>query len=291
MHKVAIIGAGVVGTAMGYLLKESGYKVAGIASRTLESAKKASEFIGEGRTSTDLISVANKADIVFITTPDSAIEEVCTKLASEGGFNPGVVVFHMSGALSSEVLKSARNVGAKVASFHPLQSLAGVSEAVKNLQGSYFCIEGDEEALFAAREIVTAIGGKELTLGVDKKPLYHAGASVASNFLVSTVGFGLDLFELAGINRQDSLNALMPLIKGTVTNIESLRIPAALTGPISRGDTGIVEDHLKAISNYSPGMVKLYSELGRYTVKIAIEKGTINNDEAAKLLSLFDKYQ
>lgn len=290
MHKVSIIGAGVVGTAIGYLLKQVGYSIVGIASKTIESARKAKEFIGSGITSTDLGATAKKADIVFITTSDRAIEVACNKIASDKGFKRGTVVFHTCGALSSEVLRSARNNGAKTASLHPLQSLANVNEAVKNLHGSYFCIEGDEDALIVAREIIAALKGKEITLRVDKKPLYHAGASVASNFLVATVGFGLELFEAAGINRQDALNALMPLIKGTVKNIEAIGIPLALTGPISRGDTTVVEDHLKAISKEKNGLINLYSELGRYTVKVAIEKGTLNDKAAQRIRSLLNKY-
>ncbi len=289
-NRVAIIGAGVVGTAIGYLLREKGYTIAGIASRTFGSAKKAKEFIGTGDAFREPSIAAKKADIVFITTSDTSIKEVCDRVASEGGFNSGTIVFHMSGALSSEVLESARNMGAKIASLHPLQSLADVGKAVKNLRGSYFCIEGDKEALSVAREIVATLGGKEITIEANKKPLYHAGASIASNYLVATVRFGSELLEATGISRQDSLNALMPLIKGTITNIESLRIPSALTGPISRGDTEVIEDHLKAISYDRPDMVKLYSELGKYTVKVAIEKGSIKKHKAEKILSLFDKY-
>jgi predicted short-subunit dehydrogenase-like oxidoreductase (DUF2520 family) len=114
---------------------------------------------------------------------------------------------------------------------------------------------------------------------------------VASNFLVATVRFGLELFDAAGINRQDSLSALMPLIKGTVKNIETLGIPSALTGPISRGDTGVIENHLKAISRERPETLRLYTELGRYTVKVAIEKGTIKKDEAERIILVFDKYE
>jgi len=291
MHRVSIIGAGVVGTAMGYLLKERGYPIVGIASRTLESARRAKDFIGQGEASTDLGATAQKGELVFITTSDSVIEEVCKKVASEEGFKAGVIVFHMSGALASEVLRSARNYGAHVASFHPLQSLANVREAVENIPGSYFCMEGDEGALSVARQIVNSFGGREITIKVDKKPLYHAGASVASNFLVATVRYALELFETIGITREDSLNALMPLIKGTVKNIENLRIPSALTGPISRGDTEVIEDHLKAISKERPEMVKLYTELGRYTVKVALEKGTIKEHDAERMISLLDKYK
>lgn len=291
MQRIAIIGAGVVGTAMGYLLKENGYSIVGIASRTLESAKKAREFIGEGNSSTDLIATARSADVVFVRTPDSVIADVCNKIASEGGFNPGAIVFHTCGALSSEILRSARDVGANIASLHPLQSLADVKEAVVNIPGSYFCIEGDDVALSMAQKIVHTLRGKEITIKADKKPLYHADASVASNFLVATVSFGLELFEAAGIDKEDSLNTLIPLIHGTMRNIETIGIPLALTGPISRGDTGVIEDHLKAISKERPERVKLYSELGIYTVKVALEKGTIRKDEAESMISLFDKYQ
>lgn len=291
MHKITIIGAGAVGTSIGYLLKKAGYHIAGIASRTLKSAQRAKKFIGEGDASTDIIAAARKADIVFITTSDNAIEGTCKKIASGGGFNPGSIVFHTCGALPSNILRSARKNGAYIASIHPLQSLANVKEAVRSLLGSYFCIEGDDAALSAAREIVTVLKGKEITLKVNKKSLYHAGAAAASNFLVATVGFSLDLFEAAGIKRKDSLAALMPLIKGTVKNIEKLGIPLALTGPISRGDINVVEDHLRVISKNRQKMLKLYSELGKYTVKIAIEKGTLKTKDAKKIISLFDKYQ
>lgn len=291
MKKIAIIGAGKVGTAMGYLLREHGYCIVGVASRTIDSAKKAIDFIGEGEASNNLKNTAKKAEIVFITTSDGAIKGVCKKVASEGGFHRGSIVFHMSGALPSKVLSSARDAGARIASIHPLQSLADVREAVTSLPGSYFCVEGDKEAVSVAKEIVAALKGKEITLHVDKKPLYHAGAAVVSNYLVATIGFGLELYEAAGINRKDSINALMPLIKGTIKNIEAVGIPSALTGPISRGDAGIVECHLKAISKERQGMVRLYTELGRYTVKVAIEKGTLKKKDAQKIIALFDKYQ
>ncbi len=291
MYKVSIIGAGVVGTAIGYLLKESGYNIIGIGSRTIESAKRAREFIGEGEASTDLCSISKKADIVFITTSDDAIERVCNKLAEENCINKGVTVFHMSGALSSDILRSARDEGAYVASLHPLQSLADAKEAVKNLPGSFFCLEGDDKALLIASDIVKSLKGKVITIKSDKKPLYHAGASVASNFLLATVRFGIELFETAGVERDVAIEAIMPLIKGTVKNIENLKIPSALTGPISRGDLNIVESHLRAISKELPERQRLYIELGKYTVGIACDKGTIKEKDVERMLSLFNKYR
>ncbi len=291
MYRVSIIGAGVVGTAMGYLLKKGGYPIVGIASRTLKSAKKAVEFIGSGIASTDLSYISGTADIVFITTSDSAIKGVCKKIASEKGFKKGSVVFHTCGALSSKALLPAKNSGAYIASLHPLQSLANVKEAVRRIPGSYFSVEGDQKAVSVARDIIAALQGKEIALEEWKKTLYHAGACAASNFLVAAVGFGMELFEAAGINRKYSLKALMPLIKGTVKNIDKLGIPSALTGPIARGDAIIVGNHLKALSRSRKDLIDLYAELGRYTVKIGTEKGTLNTKKALRIISLFDAYQ
>lgn len=290
MHKVSIIGAGVVGTAIGYLLKKNKYSIVGIGSKRIQSAKIAQQFIGEGKASTDLCSISKKSDIIFITTPDDVIEKVCNRLVAEKCIYSGMIVFHMSGALSSDVLKSARNVGADVASLHPLQSLADVKEAVKSLPGSFFCIEGDDKALSIARDIINAINGKIITLKSDKKSFYHAGASIASNFFVATIRFGIELLEKAGIERDVALEILMPLIKGTLTNIEKFKIPCALTGPISRGDLNIIEAHLRSISKEMPERLRLYIELGKYTAEIAKDKGTIKEADIKRLSLLFEKY-
>lgn len=291
MKKIAIIGAGKVGTAIGYLLSRRGYHIVGVASRTLRSSKKAISFIGQGAASNDLGKIAGQANIIFITTSDEAIENVCKKLASSASLVQGTFIFHTCGALPSSILNSAKKVGLYIGSIHPLQSLADVKEAVKRLRGSYFCIEGDKKALKVAKKIVSDLQGRCFTVKADRKPLYHAGAAVVSNFLVSTINFGLELNEAAGIKKKPALKALMPLIHGTIGNIEKIGIPSALTGPIARGDAEIVSQHLKTIFKEKKEFLDLYSELGRHTVKIAEKKGTLNKQKAREILSLLNQYQ
>ncbi len=291
MKNTAIIGAGVVGTAIGYLLGNAGYHITGIASRSMESASKAREFIGQGEVSTDPAGAARAAEIIFITTSDDAVRHVCREIADQDGFSPGSLVIHTSGALSVDALVSAKYKGAGTVSMHPLQSLPSVQEAVKNLPGSYFCLESeDESALNTAREMVRIFQGRELNIQLGGKSLYHAGAAVVSNFLVATIGFGLQLHESAGIDRQDSLNALLPLIQGTLKNIEKMGIPAALTGPIARGDAQTVQDHLASIARENPDLLGLYCQLGRYTVNLALEKGTLKKEAALQILDLLQEY-
>jgi predicted short-subunit dehydrogenase-like oxidoreductase (DUF2520 family) len=290
---IAIIGAGRVGSAVGFLLRRAGYTMAAVAARSLASAEKASAFIGAGDPTMDAVKASSKADIVFITTPDGAIKNVCDRISSGGGFKAGALVLHMSGAHSLDLLDAARIAGAHRAVLHPLQSVASREQGITTLPGSYFRIETDPEAQVLAREIVTALGGIELVMpkwspDKDSAALYHAGAVAVSNYFVALVDYGLRFYQALGAERNEALKAVLPLIRGTLHNIETLGIPDALTGPIMRGDVQTVRDHLHAMQKRTPELVSLYKELARQTVSVARDQGSINQETAEKLLRLVD---
>lgn len=286
---ISIIGAGVVGTAIGYLLKKKGYKVIGVATRNIRSARDSVKFIGDGAPYISNLDAVSGAEVIFITTPDDAIKMVCDELVKGGAIRGGSCVFHMSGALPSNILTSAKSKGASVGSIHPLQSLATRKEAVSNLPGSYYNIEGDKKAVTVARKIVKDLGGKEMVIPTKGKVLYHSGAVFASNYLITIFSAGIELLRTAGIPRSKALPGLLSLVKGTVKNIENVGIPMALTGPIQRGDISIIEGHILQIRRSSPDLFNLYCQLGKETVKIALEKGGISEKEGERLTSLFNR--
>src|SRR5512143_332203 len=288
---VAIIGAGRVGSSVGFLLKRAGYIVTAIASRTETSAKMAAEFIGAGEPATDVVEAATGAELIFITTPDRVIKEVCEKIGAAGAFKPGALAVHMSGAHSLDLLDAARTAGAHRAVLHPLQSLANREQGVKTLPGSYFRIEADTDALETAKDIVKALGGIELVMPEWKSDsvsaaLYHAGAVAVSNYFVALVDYGLKFYQALGADKKEALNAVLPLIRGTLHNIETLGIPDALTGPIMRGDAETVREHLSAMQKRAPELISLYRGLARQTVEVARDKGSIDQKKAAELLKL-----
>lgn len=291
-HKtVAIIGAGRVGSSIGFLLRNVEYRVTAVATRSMATAERAKAFIGAGEPLTDVAKAASQADIVFITTPDRAIKEVCETIAAGGGFRAGSLVIHTSGAHTLDLLDAARDAGAYRVVLHPLQSLASREQGARNLPDSYFRIEADSAALEAAREIVAALGGRELVLprwnsDQDSVALYHAGAVVVSNYFVALVDYGLKFYQSLGADKQEALKAVLPLIQGTLHNIETLGISDALTGPIMRGDTQTVRAHLGAMRKRTPELVSLYKELARCTVSMARDRGSIAQDAAEELLSL-----
>lgn len=286
--KIGIIGAGVVGTAIGVVLKDKGYEVTGAYDVKSESTMQLVERIG--RTAhTSPHEVSRSADILFITTSDTAIKGVVDELADEAAFHSGQVVVHMSGAQSSEILDRAKLYGAQVLSVHPIQSFANLERAIENLPGSVFSIEGDKEAYDVAVCIVETLDGEYFFINRESKPLYHAGACVVSNYLVTLIDFGVKLLESTGIPRNMATKALMPLIVGTINNVENIGIPKALTGPIARGDLSTIIKHLTCLEEMAPELMKLYSWLGFYTAQIALQKGTIDSKVMEEFQQVFAK--
>ena len=286
---VAIIGAGRVGSSVGFLLKKAGYTIAAVAASSKTSAEKAAGFIGAGDPTTDAAQAASKAGIILITTPDRVIREVCGTISS--AIKPGMIVIHMSGAHSLDLLDAAKAQGAYRAVVHPLQSLASREQGIRNLPGSYFRIEADGKALETARDIVKSLGGIELAMpkwssDEDSAALYHAGAVAVSNYFVALVDYGLRFYQTLGADRKEALKAVLPLIKGTLHNIEAVGIPDALTGPIMRGDIDTVRQHLDAMRKKAPELMGLYKALAQQTVSVASEKGSITTDTAEELLNL-----
>ncbi len=290
---VVIVGAGPVGSSAGYLLARAGYGILSIVSRTRASADEAAAFIGAGAPTTDAARAVSGADIVLIATPDRVIKDVCEYVSAGGMLKAGSLVAHLSGVHSLHLLDAAKAAGAYRAVIHPLQSVPGKEQGIKNLPGSYFRIEADPEARETAKDIVKALGGIELVMPKwrsDKHSaaLYHAGAVTVSNFFVALIDYGIKFYEALGADKREALKAVLPLIRGTLHNIETLGIPDALTGPIMRGDVQTVRDHLDAMQARVPELLGLYKELAKQTISVAKDKGSITKDTAEELLRLVE---
>ncbi|WP_051275813.1 Rossmann-like and DUF2520 domain-containing protein [Desulfovirgula thermocuniculi] len=279
---IAVVGCGKVGSALALLLKERGYPVAGVASRSYASAKRLAEAAGCPAYERPE-EAARAADLVFITTPDREIAPVSRAIAEKGGFRAGQVVAHTSGAHPSGELKGAREAGALAVSIHPLQSFADVEAARRNLPGSYFALEGDEEALPLARQVAEDLGGKPFVIRAQDKVLYHAAACIASNYLVSLMHLAANIYARFGLSPREAFEALYPLVQGTVNNIRALGPAQALTGPIARGDAGTVAGHLGPLEGVGDLEAQVYRLLGLYTVRVALEKGSIGEEQAREL--------
>ncbi len=279
MIKIGFIGAGVVGTALAVRLSEKGYDVVAVASRSKSSADRLAEAVDGCQSYESKQSVVDISDIVFITTPDDDVPDVVPELT----WCPGQAVIHCSGVDSLDVLQKAKDDGANVGGFHPLQTFANVSKAIENLPGSTFALEAEEPLLDILKAMAEALEGKSVVLGLGDKPLYHAAAVIACNYTVTLMKMATDLWKTFGVSTNEATKALLPLLRGTINNIENVGLPDCLTGPIARGDIGTIMKHLEAMEEKAPEIARTYREIGLQTVPVALNKGKIDVARAEEL--------
>ncbi len=277
---LGFIGIGTVGTALVEAFAQNGYRIVALFDR-----KPASSEALAKRLSSDVLDadspqqVADQADVTFLTVSDDAIVSVADSVQWRARNS----VVHCNGAASIDLLQRAQQQGAAVGALHPLQSFANVAQARKNIPGSAFAIEASTvEFEQVLHDMVNALGGTPLSLQ-GSKVLYHASAVMASNYLVTLLELASGLWEHLGISQAEGLKALLPLVRGTVENLEAIGLPAALTGPIARGDVGTVKRHMLALGEEAPGLLALYRQLARHTLPIALAKGTIDSEVVARL--------
>jgi len=283
----AIVGCGKVGVTLAWHLAHIGYLPIGFASRRAASAHAAAESAGGGRVFSDPWEATVDADLVFITTPDGTIGSVAEGLAEHKGLKRGVVVLHCSGALSSEIIAAVRCCGAYAGSLHPLQSFAAPTFPENPFRGIIMAGEGDAKALDLAREIATGFQAAFLTIETDHKTLYHAAAVVASNYLVTLLAASTQLLGGSGIAPEETLRVILPLVRGTLNNIEKRGVADALTGPIARGDVDTVETHCRKIGQSLPDLLRFYQVLGRYTLPLA--QGNVSADKLSEMADLLGR--
>lgn len=286
MKKIGFIGAGTTGTALAVRLSQRGYPVVAVSSRSLSSAQKlAARLAGNCQVHASAQGVADNAELIFITTPDDAIAQVCAQVH----WHEAQAVVHCSGAHSVDILQPARELGALVGSFHPLQTFAGVDQAIENLPGSTFALEAEEPLMSTLKELVLVLNGNWVELKPGDKVLYHAAAVFACNYLVTVVKLALDLWQDLGVSPPEATRALLPLLRGTLNNIASIGLPHCLTGPVARGDLGTLQRHLEALKKKHPSLLSIYRELGLHTIPIALAKGKVDEQKAKEMKTLLSQ--
>ena len=193
---------------------------------------------------------------------------------------------HCSGADSLDILDPAAEAGARVGAFHPLQTFASITHALENIPGSTFALEAEEPLLSTLKEMAIALNGRWIELKPGDKVIYHTAAVFACNYLVTLVKLATDLWQTFDVPPAEATQALLPLLRGTINNLDNVGLPNCLTGPIARGDLGTIRKHLAALEARAPALLPAYRELGRQTIPIALAKGKIDEQVAKELREL-----
>jgi len=260
---ISIIGAGRAGGSLGIYFKNKGFKISGYYSKTFVHAKKASENVGAAPHLK--LGDVTCSDIIIIAVPDDKIKSVSDEL---GKFDLSQKhVLHLSGAHTSCVLSSCKAAGAKTYSLHPPYSFGTKTQAPQDIT---FALEGEDILEFC--KILDKHSIKYVILDKSKKPLYHAAAVMASNYVFSLLETSFEMLKECGFSQHEAQKYFSSLINVAVSNtIEKGR--EALTGPIARGDINTIKMHLEAIQDEETKA--LYKTLGNITLKFANLSGDV----------------
>lgn len=272
-----IVGAGHVGKVLGRLLGAH-FTVQDVLTRSNGSAHAAVAFIGAGRALCEP-ALLRRADVTLIAVPDDQIGAVCTQLADDGLLDEAVV-FHCSGAKSSQELAAASAAGAHAASVHPIRSFADPEAVARDFAGTFCGIEGAAAALAVLEPALRAIGARPVAIDAAAKTVYHAAAVFASNYLTTVLDAALRAYQAAGISESDARALAQPLAAETMANVFRLGAAAALSGPIARGDLATVARQQAAVSEWDRPTGALYAALAKATGDLARRKHAINKDKS-----------
>ncbi|MFC1635458.1 Rossmann-like and DUF2520 domain-containing protein [Planctomycetota bacterium] len=288
---LSIVGPGRVGTAIGILAARAGYPVVAVGGRHRERTIQAARRISESARACGITEAAKCANLVFLTVTDDTIEQICSELADQNAFNSNSIVAHCSGALSSDILSSARDsCRCLVASMHPLQTFAMADSACAKLEGTYCFCEGDKEGLPVIESLAKRIGMIPVRICSSSKVLYHAAAVFACNYLVTLMDAAIGTANLAKIDRSTAWSAFAPLVVSTIENISAIGPDRALTGPIERGDIRTIARHIEKLELVEPSLASMYRAMARHAVDIALRKRSITEEKGKEIRRILKCY-
>ena len=241
---IALIGAGNLARALGPALRSAGYRIVTVAGRKGRASQTRARALARklGAKAILLEEAGPHADIIWLCHTDDALAGTAAVLARQPGWKDKIV-FHSSGALSSEVLAPLRRAGAHTASLHPMMTFVpGTTPRMKDVP---FAVEGEPKAVKVAREITAHLGAEVFKIKKSNKVLYHALGSFSSPMIVATLVTAERVGRGAGLSRKQTRAIIGPILEQTLRNYRRAGPAAAFSGPIKRGDVETVRRHLR----------------------------------------------
>ena len=289
-RSIGFIGIGVLGKGLALALASRGYDVVGASSRSASSSQWLGDRLPECRVFPEAQELADRCDLVFITTPDSAIQQVAASLR----WRPGQGVVHCCGASSTEILADVGRQGGVTGAFHPFQTFAGLQDpeaAAGRLAGVSFAVAGQEWLEPYLSEMASNLGGTAISIRDEDRPLYHASAVLGCGFFTALLQGAVLLWKAMGFADEEALRALYPLAQATLENAGRMGTVGSVTGPVVRGDSATIQAHLEALTLQIPDVTSLYLALATASFPLAEARGVAPEqvDAMRQLIESFDR--
>jgi predicted short-subunit dehydrogenase-like oxidoreductase (DUF2520 family) len=266
-RSISILGAGRVGRTLGKRLRELGWRIGAVVTRSAATSRAAVRQIGAGKPYSRLTPEILDSKVILLTTPDGALGTAANTLASfDQSKLRDKIVLHTSGAMDRAVLGPLARRGASTGSLHPMQTFSG--RGAPNLEKVIFAVEGDRRAAAVARKIARSLGGVPVAMSGENKPAYHAAGLLVAGHSLGLMEAASQVLLKLGFSRRNALRALLPLTRQMLDNFEKLGPQKSWTGPLSRGDFETVARHTKAMQRYPREFQEAYAVLALLSSKV-----------------------
>jgi predicted short-subunit dehydrogenase-like oxidoreductase (DUF2520 family) len=208
------------------------------------------------------------SDLLIFAVRDGELARLVEALVAGRLVGRQTACVHVAGALGPDALAPLRGVSAGVAQMHPMISFAD-PDVLPSLARGNLHIAGDPVAVRRARAVARALGMTARTIPDLDRVGYHAAAGLVANGAAALAAMGAALLVRSGVAAEDAPRMLGPLLRSVADNVEALGFPAALTGPVRRGDAAAVSKHRKLIAERLPEAVALFVAAGRAQLPLA----------------------
>jgi len=273
--RLGIVGVGAVGRTLALAFGRAGVPV-----RVAHARPAAAPSVDSDLTwAPSAQACVDTADLVLLTVPDDAIAPVCEALR----WRAGTAVVHCSGATELTALAAARQAGAQVGGFHPLQMFANPAVALAGLPGCFVGIEADERLAPLLASLAQQIGLTPLPLPPGARARYHASAYYVGPFAIALLQEAAAIWASFGATEAQALAALAPLLRGTLAAALDRGLAGGMGGCVARGDVGTVKAHLAALAPLDDEVLDLYRTLARRTIPLAVARGTLGGAAATAI--------
>jgi len=291
--KVTLVGTGALGSAIAKGLTAKGYKFLSLINRTRSDAESLAKELNIQHVSDSVEHIPEETNLLLLAVNDSAITPVSQRVASlRLGFK-NLAAVHFSGALTDEALKPLAEKQVITLSLHPFQTFTRTShQNISECFKCYFGLQATElEGIEIGKKLAHDLGGKVMMVPKEAKTLYHIAGVMVSNYLVTLTSLATEVFAGLGLKPSEAFSVFEPIMQSTLHNMrQASDLREALSGPIERGDAATVQRHLRELSEQLPHIVPVYVALAIETVRVAIHKGSIAQNEAAEILDALETF-
>lgn len=256
--RIGLIGCGRVGVTITHLLK-SNNRIIGIHDTNKRRQRQAVRLLGI-KNNPDYAELVERSEVLLIATPDDIITKAYEKM--QDYIYGTKYLFHFSGVLTADIIPKKRNVHR--ASVHPFATFPTMTLATVK-RHFFLSIEGDTQAIRAARMIFQKNHFTLNKIKKEQKPTYHLIGVFSSNLLIGLVASINELADKIGWRRKELEQMVIPMLEETIHNIRDLGTRRSLTGPLNRGDAGVIKKHLTALKK-DRSLLNIYKNLSRAIV-------------------------